>query len=107
MKNLVKAALIAGGLAISSFAVSSPAAAQASFGFSYSQGYPGYYDRGYYGRPYYGPGYYRPGYGRNCRMVTRVRYDRWGYPRYVRNYICRPGVRAGYGYGYRGGYYGY
>jgi hypothetical protein len=105
MKTLFKATLVAGALALSSLAASSPAAAQ-SFGFSFGTGgYGGYYSDYNYGRPYYG-GY---NYNRNCRLVTRVRYDRWGRPHRVRSQICRPMPRGyGYGYGYgRGAGYGY
>ena len=100
MKTLIKSALVAGALALSSFAVSTPAAAHVSFGFSYGNGYG--YDNYYRGRPYYAAPVRR-----NCRPVTRVRYDRFGYRHFVRTVVCRPPVR-GYGYGYRGGYgYGY
>jgi hypothetical protein len=97
MKTLIKSALVAGALAVSSFAVTTPAAAQVSFGFSYGNGYG--YDNYYRGRPY------ATQYRRNCRPVTRVRYDRFGYRHFVRTVVCRPPAR---GYGYRGGYgYGY
>ena len=97
MKNLFKAALIAGALAVSSFATT-PAAAQVGFSFSYGTA-PYGYARGY--APY----------DRSCRPVTRVRYDRYGYRRYVRTVVCQPAYRGGYynyGTGYRPGYgYGY
>jgi len=101
MKTLFKATLVAGALALSSLAASSPAAAQSSFGFSFGTYGGDYYGNYNYGRPYYG-NYYN----RNCRLVTRVRYDRWGYPHRVRTQVCRP-YRAPYraGYGYPG--YGY
>jgi hypothetical protein len=104
MKTLIKTALVAGALALSSFAVTTPASAQ-SFGFSYSYGNPygGYYDRGYYGRPYYAP----PRYARNCRPVTRVRFDRWGYRHFVRTVVCRPPYGRAYGYYGRGPGYGW
>jgi hypothetical protein len=97
----MKASLIAGALALSSLGLSSPAAAQVSFGVQFGTGYDyGYPNYGYdYRRPYYG-NYYR---ARNCRYVTRVRHDRWGYPRYVRTLQCPRGY-PGYGYGYGWGY---
>jgi len=101
MKTLIKTALVAGALALSSFGASTPAAAQ-SFGFSYSYGDP--YYRGAYGPGYYGRPYAAPRYARNCRPVTRVRYDRWGYRHFVRTVVCRP---RGYGYGYGGPGYGW
>jgi hypothetical protein len=113
MRNLIKPMLVAATIGLSSLAVSTPASAQ-SFGFyadSYGNtGVYGGYNYGYgnygYGAPYYGRPYYSN--YRNCRFVTRVRYDRWGRPYRARTQICRPAPRYGYGYGYGYGYpYGY
>jgi hypothetical protein len=98
MKTLIKSALVAGALALSSVAVSTPAAAQVSFGFSYGNGYGYGYDNYYRGRPYANQ------YRRDCRPVTRVRYDRFGYRHFVRTVVCRPALGYGYGAGYGYGY---
>jgi hypothetical protein len=95
MKNLFKATMVAGALALSSFGISSPAAAQVSFGFSY--GSP------YYGRPYYGS----YGYNRYCRPITTVQYDAFGYAYPVTTYECPRAYRYGVGLGYPYHRYGY
>lgn len=101
MTTFIKAALIAGALAVTTVAVPAPAMAQRyydngqryydngpSFGFSFNYGDPGY-------RYGYGPGY------RNCRQVRQVWVDRWGYRHVAWRPVCRPAFRGGYPYGGR------